>query len=95
MTTKMDLITFYAERNGIKDFYEAEKKIDKFIAVLKKALSENEKVIFKNFGSFEVRSTKERYITVPKNLTTVHAIPRRYIKFKVSRTMEEELCIGE
>ena len=89
MTTKKEIIKFYAERNGIENIC-AEEKIDKFISVLKKALSENEKITFKKFGIFEVRETKVRKIFDPRNQTDIiHSKPRKYMKFRTSRKMEE------
>ena len=91
MTTKKEIIKFYAERNGIENIC-AEEKIDKFISVLKKALSENEKITFKKFGIFEGRETKVRKIFDPRNQTDIiHSKPRKYIKFTVSRLLKDEL----
>lgn len=93
MTTKQELIEFYSEYNNI-DLKTAEKKIDYFINAMKKALSENETVIFRKFGSFEVKKTTKRNIADPRNSgNIIHAEPRKYVKFKVSRTFEEELCL--
>ena len=93
MRTKKEIIQFYAEYNSI-DYKLAEKKIDRFIEAMKKALSEDEIVIFRKFGSFEVRKTTERDIVDPRNgENIIHAEPRKYVKFKVSRTFEDELCM--
>lgn len=96
MTTRQKLVAFYAERNQIKNPKVAEEKINRFINALKTALSENENIIFRKFGSFEVRKTTERYIVDPKNRNNlIHAKPRKYVKFKVSRNWEDELCLNE
>lgn len=52
MRTRKDFVEFYSKYNKI-DLEEAEKRIDFFIEAMKKALSENEEVIFRKFGSFE------------------------------------------
>ncbi len=91
MTTKKELVEFYSNYNGINS-KEAEIKIDYFLKAVIKALSENETVVFRKFGSFEVRKTKEVKIHDPKNSENIiHAKPRKYIKFKVSRGYETEL----
>lgn len=96
MTTKQDLIIFYSELNNIKDFDEAEKRIDRFINTLSEALKNNNKIAFMNFGTFEVKETKERDIVDPKDSTNIiHAEPRKYVKFKVSKSLEESLCLEE
>lgn len=95
MTTKKELIDFYSKYNGI-DRKEAEKKIDFFIKAMEKALSENEKIIFRKFGNFEVKKTSKRDIVDPKDSKNIIcAKPRKYVKFRVSRTFEEELCLKE
>lgn len=94
MTTKKELIEFYAECNKITDLAEAEEKIDKFLEVFKIALSQNKNIIFRRFGNFEVRKTTERYIVDPKNSgNIIHAKPRKYVKFKVSKCLESDLCL--
>ena len=61
---------------------------------MEKALSENEEIIFRKFGNFEVKKTSKRDIVDPKNNENIiHAEPRKYVKFRVSRTFEEELCL--
>lgn len=94
MTAKKDLIIFYSEFNKIKDFDEAENKIDRFINTLEAALLQNDKIIFRNFGSFEIKETKERDIVDPKDSNNIiHAKPRKYIKFKVSKNLENNLFL--
>ena len=94
MTTKQDLIIFYSELNKIKDFDEAETKINRFLETLEKALILDKKVIFKMFGSFELKETKERKIVDPKDSSNIfHAKPKKYIKFKMSRSLEDNLCL--
>ncbi len=94
MTTKQDLVVFYSELNKIKDFNEAESRVDRFINTLTEALILNKKITFMNFGSFEVKETKEREIVDPRDINKKnHAEPRKYVKFKISRTLEDSLCL--
>ena len=94
MTTKQDLIIFYSELNGIKDLDEAEKRIDRFINTLSESLKTDDKITFMNFGTFEVKETKERDIVDPKDSTNIiHAEPRKYVKFKISKSLEENLYL--
>ena len=74
MTTKKDLIIFYSELNKIKDFDEAERKIERFINTLSEALKLNDKIAFMNFGTFEVKETKERDIVDPKDSTNISEV---------------------
>ena len=94
MTTKMDIVAFYSELHNIKDFTKAESKIDRFINTLETAFMTNEKIIFRNFGTFEIKETKARKIVDPKDSTNIiDAKPKKYIKFKVSRLLKENLCL--
>ena len=96
MTTKQDLVMFYSEFNKIKDFDLAEEKLDRFINTLKAALKENERIVFRGFGIFEVKETTERMIVDPKDSANIiHAKPKKYIKFKISKNLQDSLCLEE
>lgn len=96
MRTKQDLVMFYSELNKIKDFDLAEEKLDRFINTLKAALKENERIVFRGFGVFEVKETTERMIVDPKDSANIiHAKPRKYIKFKISKNLQDSLCLEE
>ena len=96
MTTKQDLVMFYSELNKIKDLDLAEQKIDRFVNTLKAALKENERIVFRGFGVFEVKETTERMIVDPKDSANIiHAKPRKYIKFKISKNLQDSLCLEE
>ena len=96
MTTKQDLVMFYSELNKIKDLDLAEEKIDRFINTLKAALKENERIVFRGFGIFEMKETTERMIVDPKDSSNIiHAKPRKYIKFKISKNLQDSLCLEE
>ena len=96
MTTKQDLVMFYSEFNRIKDFDLAEEKLDRFINTLKAALKENERIVFRGFGIFEVKETTERMIVDPKDSANIiHAKPRKYIKFKISKNLQDSLYLEE
>lgn len=90
---KKEFIEFYAKENGIQDLKIAKEEVEKFLETLKAAFTNEKEIIFRGFGSFEVRKTKERKIVDPKDSSkTIHAKPRKYIKFKVSKKIEEELA---
>ena len=88
---KKDIINLYV-KNYNMSAVEAEDEVQRFIDVLKYALSTEKKVIFRKFGSFEVRKTKERKIVDPKGRgKIIQAKPRKYVKFKVSKLFAENL----
>lgn len=63
---KSEFVKLYAEKYGV-DKKNAEEQVEKFLDVMKIALSENSEIIFRKFGSFEVKKTKERMVVDPKN----------------------------
>ena len=92
MTTKMDIVAFYSELHNIKDFTKAESKIDRFINTLETAFMTNEKIIFRNFGTFEIKETKTRRVLDPRGSGEfIQAKPRKFVKFKMSKNLEDKL----
>ena len=59
---KREFVEFYAKCNKIEDFSQASEKVDKFIEMMKEALTLYPKIVFRGFGTFEVRKTKERMV---------------------------------
>ena len=51
--TEGEFIRFYKKRNRIKSHKEVKEKIDLFWDVLLKALEEDKKVVFKDWGVFK------------------------------------------
>ena len=93
---KKEFVEFYAECNKIDDFSQASEEVDKFIEMMKEALTLYPNIVFRGFGTFEVRETKERMIVDPKDSANIiHAKPRKYIKFKISKNLQDSLCLEE
>ena len=91
---KKEFVEFYAECNKIEDFSQASE--EGFIEMMKEALTLYPKIVFRGFGSFEVRETTERLIVDPKDSSNIiHAKPRKYIKFKISKNLQDSLCLEE
>ncbi len=89
---KKEFVEFYANYNGIADISQASEEVEKFIEMMKEAFTLYPKVVFRGFGTFEVRETKERKVVDPRgNGEIIHAKPRKYVKFKQSINLEEKL----
>ena len=89
--TKKEFKKFYAQQNKLKE-EQASEEVELFLETMKEVFSKYPKVVFRNFGTFEVRETKERQIADPRGTgETIHAKPRKYIKFKASKNLEEKL----
>lgn len=80
--TETEFIKFYKEKNGVKNREEAKEKIDNFWNTLLKAIAEDKKVVFKNWGVFEEKDVKSRKIVVPKQKKEGYTKPKKVIKFR-------------
>ncbi len=93
MNTK-EFIEFYTIKNQCENMAEGREKIEKFLFSLSSALRDEKKVIFRKFGSFEVRKTKRTHINNPKNPEEILQIKEKksHVKFKSSRLLDDMLC---
>ncbi len=93
MNTK-EFIEFYTIKNQCENMAEGREKIEKFLFSLSTALKQDRKVIFRRFGSFEVKKTKRTHINNPQNPKEILEINNKksHVKFKSSRLLEDVLC---
>ena len=88
---KKDFVNLYAKKYKVTPEKSLE-VIDNVLDLLKDVFSQEELLKINNFGVFEIRETKERKVVDPKDGTNIiHDKPRKYIKFKGSKTLEREL----
>lgn len=88
---KKDFVNLYAKKYKVTPEKSLE-VIDNVLDLLKDVFSQEELLKINNFGVFEIRETKERKVVDPKDGTNIiHAKPKKYIKFKGSKTLEREL----
>ena len=87
--TEAEFIRFYKKRNNIKNNREAREKIELFWNALLKALNEDKKVLFKDWGAFEHKEVKPRKIMTPKMDKTAYTKGKKTIKFKVGRGLQD------
>ncbi|MEJ6465187.1 HU family DNA-binding protein [Fusobacterium ulcerans] len=83
--TEGEFIRFYKKRNRIKSHKEVKEKIDLFWDVLLKALEEDKKVIFKEWGTFEKKEMKSRKVLVPMWEKPIYTEAREAIKFRAGK----------
>ena len=83
--TEGKFIRFYKKRNKIKSHKKVKEKIDLFWNVLLKALEEDKKVVFKDWGVFEKREIKSRKIKVPMWEEERYTDPKEVIKFRAGK----------
>jgi len=80
--TEEEFIRFYKKRNKSKNHEVVKEKIDLFWNVLLKALEEDKKITFKDWGSFEKKEVKSRKIVLPMWEQARYTKPKRGIRFK-------------
>ena len=87
--TEGEFIRFYKKRNKIKSHKKVKEKIDLFWNVLLKALEEDKKVVFTEWGTFEKRERKARKVLVPMWEKPIYTEPREAIKFRAGKSLIE------
>lgn len=81
--TEKEFIKFYRERNNGKNSKEIKNQISLFWNVLLKALDEDKKVLFKDWGIFEKKEVKSRKIIIPNFEEIFYTEPKEVIKFRM------------
>jgi len=90
--TKKELIDRISESHKLKRVM-VKKVIQQFLEEIVSDLGKGDRLEFRDFGVFEVRSRRARKAQNPKTLTPVTVPPKRTVKFKVGRLMKERLAL--
>ena len=88
--TKKELVNRIADRTGqtkvvVKDV------LQHFLDEIISELAEGNRLEFREFGVFEVRTRAARRAQNPRTLEKVHVPAKRVVKFKVGRLMREKV----
>ena len=81
--TETEFIKFYKK--------EAKEKIDNFWKALFKAIDEDKKVVFKNWGIFEEKDVKSRKIVIPKHPKEIYTQPKKVLKFRAGEGLKNSV----
>lgn len=85
---KRELAKVYSEvSKGEVSARKALKEIDIFLETVQEALHEDDLVVFRNIGIFEVRERKPRTISNPATRESMKIYPRKTVKFRVSKNI--------
>ncbi len=88
--TKKDLVNRIAERTG-ETKVVTKTIIQMFLDEIVADLSRGNRLEFRDFGVFEVRTRRARRAQNPRTLEKVDVPPKRVVKFKVGRVMRERV----
>lgn len=89
-TTKREITERVARKSGVhRD--EVKKVVQAFLDELIDELSKGNRLEFRDFGVFEVRTRAARVAQNPKTLVQVSVPPRRVVRFKAGRLMKDRV----
>jgi len=88
--TKKDLVDRIADKTGSKRVL-VKKIVQQFLDEIIAELGEGNRLEFRDFGVFEIRSRAARVAQNPKTLEKVFVPSRRTVKFKIGRLMKQRL----
>lgn len=89
--TKKELIDRIAEQTQAKRVV-VKRIVQSFLDEVVNELSDNNRLEFRDFGVFEIRTRAARIAQNPKTLERVHVPTKRTVKFKMGRLMKEKLA---
>jgi integration host factor subunit beta len=88
--TKKELIDRIAEQTQAKRVV-VKRVVQSFLDEIVSELSKSNRLEFRDFGVFEVRTREARVAQNPKTLERVKVPAKRTVKFKMGRLMKEKL----
>lgn len=88
--TKKNLVDAIAERTGEKRG-TVKNVVQEFLDIVVDELGEGNRIEFRDFGVFEVKSRAARVAQNPRTLERIPVPPKRTVKFKPGRRMREAL----
>ena len=93
-TTKKDLIERVSQETGVSRA-DSRKVVQSFLEAVIGELAKGNRLEFRDFGVFEIRERAGRVAQNPKTLERVAVPPRRSVRFKVGRLMQQSLENGQ
>jgi integration host factor subunit beta len=88
--SKKDLVDRIAETHHVQRA-NAKKIIQAFLDEMIAELAKGNRLEFRDFGIFDVRTRQAREAQNPKTLEKLHAPEKRSVKFKMGRVMKQKL----
>ena len=88
---KKEFAELLMEKADLRSLEEAKRQTKLFIETMKEALEKNEVLIFRELGTFKRRETKRKEGRNPRTGEVIKMKPRKYIKFKIGRDLDNRL----
>lgn len=88
---KKEFAEKFLKNAELKHKVEAERMVDVFLDTMKEELEKGEVLIFRGFGTFEVRQHKRAEGRNPKTGEVIKLEPKKYVKFKTGKELSEKI----
>lgn len=85
-----EIIREYKEKRKLKNLKTAKEKIEAFWETLIDSLQEDERLVFKGWGTFEVKKIKERMFNNPRTKKIEKISPINKIVFKQGKILKKK-----
>ena len=89
---KSELVSKVAESANITK-EEAGKTLKSVLDVIAKALANDESITLVGFGTFSVSTRASRTVRNPQTGKEMKVAEKKVVKFKVSKTLKESVCV--
>ncbi len=93
-TTKKDLIERVAQDTELNRA-DVRRAVQSFLDHVIDELARGNRLEFRDFGVFEIRERAGRVAQNPKTLERVSVPPRKSVRFKIGRLMQQSLTDGQ
>lgn len=89
---KKEFVELYYAENNISSREEAKKQVEMFLKTMEKALLQNDTLIFRGLGTFNVKTVQKKNPVNPKTHEPVETAPRITVRFKCGKKIEQVLA---
>ena len=89
--TKSDLIKKLSDRNDFLNEEDLKQTVNAIISLISNSLTNGDRVEVRKFGTFSIRSRKQRLSRNPKTGTSVLVAARHHPYFRASKYLKESL----
>lgn len=88
---KKEFAELFMAKADLRSKEEAKRQVELFIETMKDALEQDDILIFRGLGTFEIRETKRKEGRNPRTGETIKISPKKYVKFRVGKDLEDRL----
>lgn len=89
--TKKKFAEKFLRNSNLQYKVEAERMVDIFLDTMKEELEKGEVLIFRGFGSFEVKQRTKDEARNPRTGEVVKFTPKKYVRFRIGKDLSEKI----